>query len=72
MSANEDIRILMLKECLTLKKLVEIYNKKNEVKITADGLSKKLRYNTLRYAEAKKLAETMGYDLVFRKHKDEG
>ncbi len=69
MSANEDIRILMLKECITLKKLSEIYNSMTDNKITPDGLSKKLRYNTLRYAEAKKLADVMGYDLVFLKRK---
>lgn len=69
MGANEDIRILMLKECLTLKKLVEKNNAENEIKFTADGLSKKLRFNTLKYSEAKQLAETMGYDLIFKKHK---
>ena len=67
MSANEDIRILMLKECLTLNKLAQIYNSQNEHKFTPDGLSKKLRFNTLRYDEAKKLADAMGYDLVFQK-----
>ena len=69
MSANEDIRILMLKECITLKKLAEIYNNTSDNKITPDGLSKKLRYNTLRYVEAKALADVMGYDLVFLKRK---
>ena len=67
MSANEDIRILMLKECLTLNKLAQMYNSQNEHKFTPDGLSKKLRFNTLRYDEAKKLADAMGYDLIFRK-----
>ncbi|MCD8024074.1 MAG: hypothetical protein LUE64_00900, partial [Candidatus Gastranaerophilales bacterium] len=67
MSANEDIRILMLKECLTLNKLSKLYNAQYETKFTPDGLSKKLRYNTLRYDEAKKLADVMGYELIFQK-----
>ncbi len=67
MSANEDIRILMLKECLTLNKLTKLYNAQNEIKFTPDGLSKKLRFNTLKYDEAKKLADVMGYELIFRK-----
>ncbi len=67
MSAYEDIRILLLKECITLKKLTQLYNLKNEHKLTPDGLSKKLRFNTLRYDEAKKLADTIGYDIIFRK-----
>ena len=67
MSANEDIRILMIKECLTLNKLAALYNEKNSHRITPDGLSKKLRFNTLKYDEAKKLADVMGYDLLFQK-----
>jgi len=67
MSANEDIRILLLKECLTLNKLAKMYNAKNGHKLTPDGLSKKLRFNTLKYDEAKQLADVMGYDIVFRK-----
>lgn len=69
MSANEDIRILILKECLTLKKLANIYSEKSGKILTPDGLSKKLRYNTLSYVEAKMLADSIGYDLIFKKRK---
>ncbi len=69
MSAYEDIKILLLKECITVKKLVQLYNMNNEHKFTPDGLSKKLRFNTLRYDEAKKLADSIGYDLIFKKRK---
>ena len=68
MSANEDIRKLMLAECVTLKKLSELTAQKCN-KYTADGLSKKLRQNTLKYTEAKYLGDILGYDVVWVKRK---
>ncbi len=66
MSANEDIRKLMLKECMTLKKLSDLTANKGN-KYTADSLSKKLRHGTLKYNEAKYLADVLGYDIEFKK-----
>lgn len=66
-SANEDIRILLLKECVTINKLSKLTKEKGEKEMKADGLSKKLRANTLRYTEAKMIADLLGYDLIFKR-----
>ena len=66
-SANEDIRILLLRECFSIKKISSLINEQGEKEITADCLSKKLRNNTLKYTEAKMIADILGYDLIFKR-----
>jgi len=67
MSANKDIRILMLQEGLTITKLAKIICQKTGKKYTADGLAKKLRNNTLKYTEAEMIADLLEYDIFFKK-----
>lgn len=63
MEIREDIRILMVKENLTLAKLAKMLGGKT----TADGLSKKLRNGTMKYNEAMKIINLLGYDIEFKK-----
>ena len=67
MSANKEIRILLLQECLTLAKLAKKINTAKNTTYTADGLSKKLRNNTLKFNEAELIADVLGYDITFKK-----
>lgn len=67
MSINEDLRILLLKECITIKKLAEKANKISDKKFTADGISQKLNKGTMKYDEAKFLAGVLGYEIQFKK-----
>ena len=66
-SANEDIRVLLLRECVTIKKISTLIDNQGEKQITPDCLSKKLRNNTLKYTEAKMIADILGYDLIFKR-----
>ena len=68
MSANKEIRVLLLQECLTLSKLTKMINEKSGKNLyTPDGLSKKLRANTLKFTEAELIADVLGYEILFRK-----
>lgn len=69
MSANKEIRILMLQEGLSIAKMTKLINKKNSLNYTPDGISKKLRNNTLKFTEAEIIADTLDYDIVFVKRK---
>ncbi len=69
MSANKEVRMLMLQEGLTITKLVGLITEKFGKKYTADGLAKKLRNNTLKFTEAELIAETLDYDICFVKRK---
>jgi len=67
MTANKEIRILMLQEGLSIAKLSKLIDKKQGVKYTPDGLAKKLRNNTLKFNEAEIIADTLDYDIIFKK-----
>jgi hypothetical protein len=67
MSVKEDLKILLLKENLTLKKLAKIASEKTNKKIMADNISHKLRRSSMRYDELKELVEAMGYKIKFEK-----
>lgn len=67
MGINEDLRILLVKECMTIKKLAEKANKISGDKFTADGISQKLNKGTMKYDEAKFLAGVLGYEIEFKR-----
>lgn len=67
MTARENIKILLIKENKTLVALAQILTNKFGKKVTADGLSQKLRKGTMRYDEVEKIAEALGYKINFEK-----
>lgn len=67
MGINEDLRIILLKECLTIKALAEKANKISNKKYTADSISQKLNNGTMKYNEAQFLGDVLGYKLEFIK-----
>jgi hypothetical protein len=67
MSVKEDLKILLVKENLTLVKLAEIASKKINKKINPNSLSHKLTRSSMRYDELKELVEAMGYKIKFEK-----
>ena len=66
-TVREDVKILLVKENMTLIALSEILSKKLGQKITADGISQKLRKGTMKYTEVKEIAEALGYKILFEK-----
>ncbi len=67
MSVKEDIKILLVKECLTIKDLAEKASQVSGEKYSVDGLYKKLNNSTMKYDEAKFLARVLGYEIEFKK-----
>ncbi len=70
MGINEDLRILLLKECTTIKVLAQKASQAADRTITADSISRKLNSGTMKYDEAKFLGGILGYDLEFVKRKN--
>jgi len=70
MIANKEIRILLLQEGLSIAKLSKLIRKKHGLNYTADGISNKLRNNTLKFTEAEMIADTLDYDIVFVKKRN--
>ncbi len=67
MSVREDIKILLTKENITLTKLAELLTKKNNKKYTVYELSRKLNQGTMKYDEAKEIADCLGYEIEYKK-----
>ena len=67
MSIKEDLKILLVKECLTLAKLSKIVSNKTNKKITADSISHKLARSSMKYDEVQEIVEALGYKIKFEK-----
>ena len=67
MSGKEFVKILLAKECITLKELARIATENSDKKYTLDGLSHKMRLGTLRFDDAEYFAKLLGYEIELRK-----
>lgn len=69
MTVREDLKILLIKENITLTAVAKILSDELNKNISADNLSQKLRKGTLRYNDVKTIAEALGYEIRFEKVK---
>lgn len=67
MSAKEQLKIMLLKENLTIKELAPILVEKTNRHYTAQSISSKLLRRTLRYDEFEDIAEILGYEIKLEK-----
>ena len=67
MSANETVKILLIKSAMTVTKLAKILTETTNKKYTQQSLSKKILRDTLRYSEMEQIAKILGYEIEFKK-----
>jgi len=67
MDAQTTIKILLLKEAMTITELACRMSEYPGKKLSRSGLSNKLSRNTLRFDELTMICEILNYDLVFNK-----
>ncbi len=67
MSVSEDLKILLLKEKMTITELAQLATQKSGNKYTVYGISQKLSRNSMKYDELKFLAKILGYEIKFEK-----
>ena len=68
MDANWYVKMLLLKEGMTITKLAELMSLKLGKHLSRSGLSNKLRGNTLRFNELIAICEILNYSLEFKKN----
>ena len=66
-NARDDIKILLLKNHMTLTELASRMSKFFNKPYSQSGLSQKLTRGTLRYDELTVICEILGYDLEYKK-----
>lgn len=69
MSANKDLRKLLLEENKTIKQLADIASQIAGKSITQYSISQKLNRNSMKYDEVQFLAGVLGYEIEFKKIK---
>ena len=67
MSGREFVKILLAKECITLKKLAEIATDNSNKKYTLDGISRKMSTGTIRFDDIEFFAKLLGYEILLKK-----
>ena len=67
MGTREEVKSEIIKAGFTIKEVVDILNKKYFRSGSASNLSNKLAKDSLRYREAKEIAETIGCKIVWVK-----
>ena len=71
MSVREDLKILLVKEKMTLTELAKEAEIQSCKKYTVHSLSQKLVNSSMKYDEMKFLAEILGYKIKFEKPENE-
>ena len=66
MNAINEVKSLTAQKGTTLTYLAQYLTGHSDKEYSLDGLSKKLRANTIRYSEMKLIAEALDMELVFR------
>ena len=64
MGTHEEIKAEIIRAGYTMKEVVDILNKKYIRSGSASNLGNKLRRDSLRYREAKEIAEAIGYKII--------
>ena len=67
MTAKGFVKILLAKEGLKMKELINLANEKSDKKYTIDGLSHKMRLGTLRFEDVEFFAKILGYEIELKK-----
>ena len=65
MNAINEVKMLVAKKGKTLTYLAKFLSENTDKTYTLDGLSKKLRSNTIRYSEMKLIAKALNMELDF-------
>ena len=67
MSVKEDLKILLIKEGMTLTELAKLLSEKTDENYTVYGLSQKLSRSSMKYDEVKNIVTQLGYKIKFEK-----
>ena len=69
MNLRYEIKSYIMREGATLSDVTELLSRRYGWKNSVSSLSSKLTRETLRYKDAKELADVLGYDIVWIKRK---
>lgn len=68
MSIKDEIKMMLIKSGISMTELVRRLNEKHNRNDTVQNLNGKLTRGTLKYSEAKEIAEILGYEVKWVKN----
>jgi hypothetical protein len=63
MSSREELRIMIMRECLTVEKLAKLLTEETGKRYTQRSLQNKISLSSLNYDEMETIAELLGYEI---------
>ena len=67
MSSKEEVRILIMREALTVQKLADLLTQKTGKVYTQGSLQNKIFLSSLNYDEVETIADLLGYEIKIEK-----
>lgn len=67
MTSKEHVKIIMLRECLTAKKLAKILTEKTGKEYTDRSIAHKIYSSSFRFDEVQTIADIFGYKITIEK-----
>ena len=67
MSSKEELKIMIMREALTVKKLADLLVAKTGKYYTQRSLQNKISLSSLNYDEMEKIADLLGYEIKIQK-----
>jgi len=67
MTSKEQVKIIMVKECLTAKKLAEMLTQKTGKQYTQHTILNRISLSSFRYDEVETIADILGYEITIKK-----
>lgn len=67
MSSREELKILIMREALTVKKLADILSINTGKYYTQRSLQNKISLSSLNYDEMETIADLLGYEIIIKK-----
>ncbi len=69
MNIRSEIKYMLSNEATTMKAMSQRLWKEKCIKLSLNNFSRKLRNNTIKFAEVDAIADLLGYDIKFEKRK---
>ena len=66
MGIREDLKSILAKEAITMKKLTEMLTEKGK-KTSYKGLSNKLKNNTIKFEDVRYILDVLDYQIEYKK-----
>ena len=67
MSSKQELKILIMREALTVQKLADMLQNKTGKKYTQRSLQNKISLSSLNFDEMETIADLLGYEIIIRK-----